>query len=224
MFTNKLKLNPDKTEFMLIDNKYHHNKFNSEFPVEILNNSIPTVAHAKNVGVYIDSDLNFQHHIKNTVKMCSYFIRDIRRVRKHLNLDTSTALALVSSRLDYCNSLLHSIPKLHLDTLQCIQNSLARVVNKSTRFTSTKPLLKRLHWLPISSHINFKIATITYQAVHLKQPPSLAKYLKLTSMHFNTRNNDQLLLQHPPVGTNSYGRRAFSYKAHSLEQSSRHYT
>ena len=41
-------------------------------------------AHAKNLGVYIDSDLNFQHHIKNTVKMCNYFIRDIRRVRKHL--------------------------------------------------------------------------------------------------------------------------------------------
>ena len=32
-------------------------------------------------------------------------------------------------------------------------------------------------------------------------------------MHFNTRNSDQLLLQHPPVGTNSYGRRAFSYTA-----------
>ena len=45
--------------------------------------------------------------------MCNDFIRDIRRVRKHLNLDASTALAnaLVSSRLDYCNALLHSIPK-----------------------------------------------------------------------------------------------------------------
>ena len=32
-------------------------------------------------------------------------------------------------------------------------------------------------------------------------------------MHFHTRNTDQLLLQHPPVGTNSYGRRAFSYTA-----------
>ena len=32
-------------------------------------------------------------------------------------------------------------------------------------------------------------------------------------MHLNTRNNDQLLLQHPSVGTNSYGRHAFSYTA-----------
>ena len=55
------------------------------------------------------------------------------------------------------------------------------------------------------------IITLTYKAVHLKQPPSLAKHLKLKPMHFNTQNSDQLLLQHPPVGTNSYGRRAFSY-------------
>ena len=57
------------------------------------------------------------------------------------------------------------------------------------------------------------ISTLTYKAVRLKQPPSLAKHLKLKSMHFNTRSSDQLLLQHPPVGTNSYGRHAFSYTA-----------
>ena len=98
-----------------------------------------------------------------------------------------------------------------MDKLQRVQNSLVRVV--TTRFTSSKPLLKRLHWLLLASRIDFKIATLTYKAVHLKQPPSLAKHLKLKSMHFNTGNNDQLLLQHPPVGTNSYGHRAFSYRA-----------
>ena len=34
MFTNKLKLNPDKTEFMLIGNKCHRNKFNSSFQLK----------------------------------------------------------------------------------------------------------------------------------------------------------------------------------------------
>ena len=77
MFTNKLKLNPDKTEFMLIGNKCHRNKFNSEF----LESERRILAYT-----YYDSDLNFQHHIKNTVKMCNYLIRDIRRIRKHLNL------------------------------------------------------------------------------------------------------------------------------------------
>ena len=203
------------SEFMLIGNKCHRNKLDSKFPVDILNKSIPPAAHAKNLGVIIDSDLNFQRHIKNTVKVCNYFIRDIRCVRKHLTLDASTALAnaLVRSRLDYCNSLLHSLPGVHLNKLLRVQNALARVVTKSTRFTSTKSLLERLHWLPIASRLDFKIATLTYKAVHLKQSPCLAQHLKLKSMQLKTRNNDQLLLQHPSVGTNSYGRRAFSYTA-----------
>ena len=90
---------------------------------------------------------------------------------------------------------------------------MARVVTKSTRFTSSKLLIKRLYWLQIASRIDFKIATLTYKVVYLKQPQSLAKLLKLKSMHFNTQNNDQLLLQHLPVGTYSYERRAFSYTA-----------
>ena len=57
-------------------------------------------------------------------------------------------------------------------------------------------MLKRIHWLPIAFSIDFKIATLTYKAVHLKQPLSLAQHLKLKSIHFITRNNDQLLLGH----------------------------
>ena len=40
---------------------------------------------------------------------------------------------------------------------------------------------------------------------------SLAKRLKLKSMHFSIQNNDQLRLQHPPVDTNSYRHCAFRY-------------
>ena len=84
MFTNKLKLNPDKTEFILIGNTCHRNKFDSKFPVDILNNSIPPAAHAKYLGVIIDSDLNFQRHInKKSCKNTQIQIRPpIQRLAK----------------------------------------------------------------------------------------------------------------------------------------------
>ena len=44
-------------------------------------------------------------------------------------------------------------------------------------------------------------ATLTYILVHMKQPLSLAKYLKFKSMHVNTHLHDQLLFQHCSVGT-----------------------
>ena len=59
--------------------------------------------------------------------------------------------------------------------------------------------------------IDFKIATLSYKAVHLKQMPSVAQHLKLKSIDVNTRHNNQLLLQHLSVNTNSYGRPAFRY-------------
>ena len=190
MYTNRLQLNPDKTDFMFTDKKSHRNKFYSNFLFIFSRSKFPPppppppIAHAKYLGVYIDFDLNLQHHIENTAKMCKYFIRDIRCVRKHLNSDVSTALAnaLVSSRLDYCNYLLNYIPKVLIDKLHRVQSSLARVVTKYTSFTSSKPLLDRLHRLPIASRINFKIATLTYKAVHLKQPSPLPKHLKLLTL------------------------------------------
>ena len=101
-------------------------KFNSWLPVKILSNSNNPASHARNLGVNFDADLNFQRQINNTVKSCNYYICDIARIRKHLSLHATIALAnaLVSSRLDYCNSLLHSANVTYLDKLQRVQNSL----------------------------------------------------------------------------------------------------
>ena len=119
MFTHKLKPNPDKTEFMLIGNKHRREKFNSWLPVEILSNSINPASHARILGVTSDADFNFQPQINNTVKSCNYYIRDIARIHTHLSLYATIALenALVSSRLDYCYSLLHSAKVNYLDKL-----------------------------------------------------------------------------------------------------------
>ena len=86
-------------------------------------------------------------------------MRDLRRIRKHLDNNTATALAnaLISSRLDYCNSLLYLVPKAHIYKLQRVQNALTRIVTNSNRYTSASRLLEQLHWLPVRSRIHFKI-------------------------------------------------------------------
>ena len=50
--------------------------------------------------------------------------RDLRCIRHHLDLESAKLLvnALVSSRLDYCNSLLSGIAEIDLTKLQCILN------------------------------------------------------------------------------------------------------
>ena len=73
------------------------------------------------------------------------------------------AYALVSRRLDYCNSLFRSLSKFNLLKLQCIQNSAARIISNTSRYTSITPVLKKLQWLPVEQGIVFKTATLAYK-------------------------------------------------------------
>ena len=75
---------------------------------------IPVSSSARNLGFIFDSDMSFTDQINSLSKSCHFHIRDIRRIRHLLPLSAATALAnsLVSSKLDYCNSLYNGICKL----------------------------------------------------------------------------------------------------------------
>ena len=99
-------------------------------------------------------------------------------------------MALVSSKLDYCNSLFHNMPEKDIARLQRVQNCLARVVTKAPRFSRFVPILKRLHWLPVKFRIHFKICAITFRTLKENQPayladllvrPKYSKYLRSTT-------------------------------------------
>ena len=123
MTGSKLKLNPSKTEFLLIETKLQREKFLNNFPCLIL---VQDKNPAKNLGVLFDSSLNFRKHISQTCRACFYHIRDLRRIRKSLSLDLvkHIAVALVRSKLDYCNSLFHNMPEKDIARLQRVQNCL----------------------------------------------------------------------------------------------------
>ena len=101
--------------------------------------------------------------------------RDIRRIRHLLPLSAATALAnsLVSSKLDYCNSLYNGISQANLNKIQRIQNTLARVVTNTSKFEHITPILKKLHWLPIKQRIDYKLCLLTYKTLQIQQPTYL---------------------------------------------------
>ena len=76
-------------------------------------------------------------------RCCHFHNWDIHRIR-HLPLSTATAFAnsLVSSKLDYCNSLYSGISQTNLNKLQRIQNSLARVITNTSQYQHITPTLK----------------------------------------------------------------------------------
>jgi len=70
--------------------------------------------------------------------------------------------AFISSRLDYCNSLLCGIAGNLLQNLQSVQNAAARLITKTGRREHITPVLRELHWLPVRQRIDFKLAVLVY--------------------------------------------------------------
>ena len=123
--------------------------------------------------------------------------------------------ALVASKLDYCNGLLYNVTNREINRLQGVQNCLARVVTRSPRFCRTTPLLRSLHWLPVSFRIHFKIGLVTFKALCNNQPIYLKEMLKPLSRTRDLRSSDQNLLLVPRVRT-KMGEGSFSVAAPKL--------
>ena len=111
MSASKLKLNPDKTEFIVFGSKKHRERLNACFPIDILGNSLHPTKCVRNLGVWFDSDFSFSKHVQNVCKGCFSPLRDFRNIRQLLTQDAAVSVAngFVSSRLDYCNSLFRNL-------------------------------------------------------------------------------------------------------------------
>ena len=122
----------------------------------------------------------------------------------------------VSSKLDYCNSLLYNIPKYVLNKLQFEQNTAARLITCSRKYDHITPILIDLHWLPIAERIKFKIFLLTFKALHEQSPI----YVKdLVTRYFPTRSlrsSSALRLNRLNYNLESYGSRRFAVSVPEL--------
>ena len=155
---NKLACNPSKTEIVHLSSRFKHCELIPS--ISINNTLIAPVPTARDLGITVDNHLTLNSHINNICKRGSLAIRNIGRIRKYLNQADCEKLvhSFVTSRLDSCNSILCGLPESQISKLQRIQNTAARLVTKTKKSDHITPVLRQLHWLPISSRIQYKIS------------------------------------------------------------------
>ena len=168
----------------------------------------------KILGFHLDPLLSMDDHVKETVRACNYHIRALRHVRKSLTLEATRTIvhSLVTAHLDYCISLLLGTTRSNIAKLQHVQCDLARVVLQAPWRTSSKPLLEKLHWLPIQERVIFKVAVIMFMTRSSRQPEYLSEIICDYEQTRNLRSEGQHLL-HVPFLKSASARRAFCYAA-----------
>ena len=166
MLQNKLQLNGNKTEMIVFTSPYIKNH-NSDVQLLICEDLIKSSKFARNLGAVFDKHLNLEAHVATICRSSYFHIQNIRSLRPILNRDALISVfhPFISSRLDYCNSLLYGISDKSIQKLQCIQNIAARLVSGCKKFDHITPIIKDLHWLSIQERITVKVLIMTCKAI-----------------------------------------------------------
>ena len=178
LLLNMLKFNTSKTDLYVIGSQ-QLSKLNLPLAMHVEQSEIITEESITNLGVIMDQYLKLDRHANKAFKVRMFHLRNISKIRRSLTTEACKLLihALVTSRLDYCNSILYGCNQSTLQRLQLLQNYTARLVYRIPKFCHITPYLKDLHWLPVQARIQFKLLSIVYKCIHGNGPQYLSELL-----------------------------------------------
>ena len=143
---NSLKINPAKTDLVLIKSK--RRQVNNPFSITIGDAKIEPSSSTKVLGMMVDSSLTFEAHISAVIRRCyatigglSKFSRSLPESVKKMIIET-----LVLPHITYCMTVWAGCGTIQKHRLQKVLNHCAQLVKGARRSAHVTPLLRELKW------------------------------------------------------------------------------
>ena len=138
-------------------------------------------------------------------------------LRNLIDVETCKMLvdSLITSRMDYWNSLLYGLSKNSIARLQLLQNKTARIVTKSKKSNHITPVLQSLHWLPVEKWIAFKIGFYCFKCFHDTASDYLTSQVSIYNPNLTLRSLSAVSLNQS-IPKSNFSRCAFSFSAPSV--------
>jgi len=156
-----------------------------------------------------------KQHVTKVAATCYYHLRRLRQIRRRVASEVTTklVLALIISRLDYCNAALAGLPQTTIAPLQRIQNAAARLVFELGPREHVTPCLFQLHWLPVHWRIQFKLCCIMHSVFNGNCPAYLSDIVQTVSasrprLRLRSSSSTDYVLPRLCI---KFGERAFSH-------------
>ena len=181
--------------------------------VVFLGKTLKPTDSAKDLGVFLDPHLTYDHHISCVVSSCFAKLCQINRVKRSFDKKTLELLitSLVFSKMLYCSSVWSNTTLQNINRLQSIQNFASKIVTNSRKFDHVTPLLRELNWLPVKEQLFYRDSVLTFKCQNDLAPQYLtSKFTKRSNIHTrNTRTRNSLQI---PLYRTAIGQRTFSYR------------
>jgi len=161
------RLNPAKTVVICLGGREQVANITVD-SISVLSPTVTTVASARDLAVVVDSQLTMSANVSSTCRSAYHQLRQLRLVVRSLSVDAAkTAVqSFVSTRLDYCNSLMYGIADRLMQRLQAVQNAGARLITVARRRDHISPVLRQLQWLAVRQRVQFKLAVLVFKTLH----------------------------------------------------------
>ena len=180
--SHRLQLNAGKTELIWFGSRTNNKRLSgNDLSIKIGSETIKPVRCVRDLGVYLDDELSMKQHINTIARSCFYHLRRLRQIRRRAGQEVTVrlVLALVMSRIDFCNALFAGLPVSTIAPLQRVQNAAARLVLQLGPRDHITQGLRQLHWLPIHARVLYKLCVLMYD-VHVGNSPSYIRDIVTT--------------------------------------------
>ena len=207
-FNNKLSLNADKSNFLLI----HRQKQPINMILTLNNIRLEQKNHVKYLGITIDDRLTWKPHINNCQLKLNKCLFAIYKLRPYVTMSTLKLVynSLAYPHLQYCLSIWGGAPPTTLLPLLRKQKSIIRAMLFEPNISPSSPLFLKLNLLKLDEIYSFKLGLIMHKQIKVNNSLDL-NFPLISSVHSHrTRLNDGTNFYISTVNTN-LGKTAFSY-------------
>ena len=181
---------------------------------------VSAVKNVRSLGVYLDCHLDMFHNVAILLKSCYFHMYHIGQIRKFLPRKTIERVvnAMITSRIDYCNSLLYGTSGKNLVKLRRLQNVAAKIIVGGSKYEHVTPILRQLHWLPVESRIHFMIMVLVHRAVDNTRPVYLQELVNMHRPGRSLRSQSDRLLTWPRMRSRAGDT---TYQQHTISPSTK---
>ena len=214
---NCMKINAGKTEVLLCGDRRQLRNIPQPIRIKFMGEEICSKNVVRNLGVYMDCNLSWSHHVKCVSDRCFGILVALYHARHILPVKVLPRIidSMVFSHIRYCIQVYGSTNQESKDKIQKVFNFGARVISGRKKFDHISDVLKDLRWLNAREYFDYHDLCLMHRLIETGEPKSLA-----ACFHFNrdrvdreTRQSSHLSLPRPRT---SHVKRSFVYRGSQL--------